>query len=220
MKIVRVATFVATFWFGSFAYAQTDASVSGTVTDPTGAHVVGATVTALNVATGIAVPAKTNEAGVYTMPPLPPGKYTLTAEHPGFRKSVINDVDLQTGGVEVLNMGLELGQTTESVEVKAEATEVNATSASVGNVVDAKHLQELPLNGRSSYDLLLTQPGVLQGTNFYMNGSQGAAVNFTTDGITTMDNLHQSQFYLYSSSAWSLRLPMLNTDAGRVKSRW
>lgn len=181
------------------ARAQTEASVSGTVTDPSGAHVVGATVTALNVATGVAVPVVTNEAGVYTMPQLPPGTYTFTAEHPGFRKAAVNDVTLQVGTVMTLNLGLELGQTTETVEVQALATEVNATSASVGNVVDSRRLIDLPLNGRSAYDLMLTQPGVQEGTNFYLNGAQGGAVNFTMDGITTMDNLHNSAFYLYSN---------------------
>jgi carboxypeptidase family protein/TonB-dependent receptor-like protein len=183
----------------SLALAQTEASVSGTVTDPSAAHVVNATVTALNQATGVTTPAVTNEAGVYTMPQLPPGKYNFTAEHPGFRKSVISDVELQVGTVMTLNMGLELGQTTETVEVQAMATEVNATSASVGNVVDSKRLIDLPLNGRSAYDLLLTQPGVQEGTNFYLNGAQGASVNFTIDGVTAMDNLHQSAFYLYSN---------------------
>jgi hypothetical protein len=199
MKNVRVATFLGALLLGSYAYAQTDAAVSGTVTDPTGAHVVAAIVTALNVNTGVATPAGTNEAGIYTMPQLPPGKYNFTAEHPGFRKSVISDVELQVGTVMVLNLGLELGQTSESIEVKAAATEVNATSASVGNVVEGKRLMDLPLNGRSAYDLLLTQPGVQQGTNFYLNGNQGGSVNFTMDGITAMDNLHNSAFYLYSN---------------------
>jgi hypothetical protein len=200
MKNVRVATFLGALLLGAFGYAQqTDATVSGTVTDPTGAHVVAAIVTALNANTGVATPATTNEAGIYTMPQLTPGKYNFTAEHPGFRKSVISDVELQVGTVLVLNLGLELGQTTESIEVKAAATEVNATSASVGNVVEGKRLQELPLNGRSAYDLLLTQPGVQEGTNFILNGNQGGSVNFTTDGLSTMDNLHQSAFYLYSN---------------------
>ncbi len=200
MKNVRVATFLGALLLGAFGYAQqTDATVSGTVTDPTGAHVVAAIVTAFNANTGVATPASTNEAGIYTMPQLTPGKYNFTAEHPGFRKSVVSDVDLQVGTVLVLNLGLELGQTTESIEVKAAATEVNATSASVGNVVEGKRLQELPLNGRSAYDLLLTQPGVQEGTNFILNGNQGGSVNFTTDGLSTMDNLHQSAFYLYSN---------------------
>ncbi len=202
MKNVRVATFIAVLLCGSYAFAQqTDASVSGTVTDPTGAHIVAAIVTALNTATGTATPATTNEAGVYAMPGLRPGTYTFTAEHPGFRKSVESGVVLEVGTVITLNLGLELGQTSESVEVKAEAIEVSATSASVGNVVEGKRLLDLPLDGRSAYSLLLTQPGVQLGTNYILNGNQGGTVNFTTDGVSTMDNLHQSAFYLYSNVA-------------------
>jgi hypothetical protein len=202
MKNVRVATFLAVLLGASYALAQqTDASVSGTVTDPTGAHIVSAIVTALNTATGTATPATTNEAGVYTMPGLRPGTYNFTAEHPGFRKSVESGVVLEVGSVITLNLGLELGQTSESVEVKAEAIEVSATSASVGNVVEGKRLLDLPLDGRSAYSLLLTQPGVQLGTNYILNGNQGGTVNFTTDGVSTMDNLHQSAFYLYSNVA-------------------
>ncbi len=180
-------------------FAQTEANVSGTVSDPSGAKVVGAIVSAQNTANGVVTTAPTNNAGIYTMPSLQPGNYNFTAEHPGFRKAVINDVVLQTGTVLVLNMGLELGQTTETVEVQATATAVNATSASVGSVVDGKRLLDLPLTGRSAYNLLLTQPGVQLGTNFHLNGNQGTSVNFTMDGVTAMDNLHNSAFYLYSN---------------------
>ncbi|HLH00677.1 MAG TPA: carboxypeptidase regulatory-like domain-containing protein [Bryobacteraceae bacterium] len=200
MKNVPVTTiFLAFLMSGLVAYAQTDARVSGTVSDPSGAAVVAATVTALNTSTGAATPVTTNEAGVYTMPSLPPGNYSFTAEHPGFRKAVIADVVLQVGTVLTLNMGLDLGQTTETVEVQATATAVNATSASVGSVVEGKKLLDLPLAGRSAYDLLLTQPGVQLGTNFYLNGNQGNATSFTMDGISAMDNLHNSAFYLYSN---------------------
>src|SRR5271169_3178780 len=114
MKNVRVVTFIAVLLCGSYAFAQqTDASVSGTVTDPTGAHIVAAIVTALNTATGTATPATTNEAGIYAMPGLRPGTYTFTAEHPGFRKSVESGVVLEVGTVITLNLGLELGQTSE-----------------------------------------------------------------------------------------------------------
>jgi hypothetical protein len=185
----------------SVAFAQTDAKVSGTVTDQTGAHIVAAVVTALNTSTGVATPTTTNEAGIYSMPSLLPGKYTFSAEHPGFRKSVTNDVDLQVGTVLTLNLGLELGQTTESVEVKAAAVEVNATSASVGSVVEGKRLLDLPLAGRSAYDLMITQPGVQgsTGTNFYLNGNQSGATNFTMDGINAQNNLLTGAFYLYSN---------------------
>src|SRR5579864_6407015 len=84
-------------------FSQTDAHVSGTVTDPSGAHIIGAIVTALNTATGAATPVQTNDAGVYTMPSLPPGIYTFTAERQGFRKAAINEVVLQVSSVLTLN---------------------------------------------------------------------------------------------------------------------
>jgi len=74
-------------------------------------------VAARNVDTGVTTPVQTNDAGVYTLPSLIPGKYQLTAEHAGFRKAVINGVTLEVGGVLTVNVPLELGQTTESVEV-------------------------------------------------------------------------------------------------------
>ena len=84
----------------------------------------------------------------------------ITAEHPGFRRAVINDVDLAVGSQIAVNVSLELGQTTDSVEVRAAASEVNVSSASVGSVVESRRILDLPLVGRNAYDLLATQPGV------------------------------------------------------------
>lgn len=195
------AAILSILFLSSLLFAQTDAKLSGTVFDPSGAPVAGATVTATNVATGVAIPVTTNDSGVYSLPSLLPGKYTLTAERSGFRKTVTRDVDLQVGSMLNLNLTLELGQTSESVEVQAVAVAVNATSSSVGSVVEGKRLLDLPLAGRSAYDLLITQPGV-QGsgsTNFYLNGSQSGATNFTMDGINAQNNLLTGSFYLYSN---------------------
>src|SRR6516165_3625479 len=118
MKTIRIAALVSFLLCASFALAQTDAHVSGTITDQTGANVVGATVTALDTTTGVSTPVTTNGAGVYTMPGLLPGRYNFTAEYPGFRKSVRSDVILETGVVLTLNIGLELGASTQTVEVQ------------------------------------------------------------------------------------------------------
>ena len=186
-------------FYGSVLFAQTDASVSGTITDPSGAHVADAVVTALNVATGVAIPVTANGTGIYTMPSLLPGLYTFSAEHPGFRKTVQTGIELQVGSVLTLNLTLEIGQPSEAVEVQATAPEVNTSSASVGSVIEGKRLLDLPLAGRSAYDLLITQPGVQTGTNFYLNGNQGGAVNFSMDGINAQNNLLSGSFYLYSN---------------------
>src|SRR6185295_7295333 len=81
----------------------------------------------------------------------------------------------------------------------ATTVEVNATSATIGDVVNGKKLQDLPLTGRSAYGLLTTQPGVVSGTNYILNGNQGNTVNFTMDGINAQNNLLTGSFYLYSN---------------------
>jgi len=136
------------------------------------------------------------------MPGLLPGRYNFTAEYPGFRKSVREGVILETGATLTLNMGLELGASTQTVEVQAQANEVAATSSNVQTVVDGKRLLDLPLNGRSSYSLVATQPGVVDSTQWYMNGTQVGATNVTMDGITNMDQFYGGGTgYLYVNIA-------------------
>src|SRR6516225_4553413 len=153
MRAIRIAALLSCLLCASIVLAQPDAHVSGTVTDQSGANIVGATVTALDTTTGVSTPVTTNSAGVYTMPGLLPGKYNFTVEYPGFRKSVREGVILETGSVLTLNMALELGASTQTVEVQALASEVAATSSNVSTVVDGKRLTDLPLYARSSYSL-------------------------------------------------------------------
>jgi hypothetical protein len=202
----NVATCFAALLFASYAFAQTFASVSGTVTDPSGANVVGATITATNVATGANTVVTTNEAGIYGFGGLQPGNYTFTAEHPGFRKSTINNVTLEVSAVLTVNLKLELGQTTETVEVEASATQVNASNATVGDVVGERKILDLPLVGRSAYGLIGVEAGVVingaEGVN--INGAQTGAVNYTTDGINTQDNLLNGAFNTNVSNTVSI----------------
>ena len=202
MKTIRIAAVLSCLFGASIALAQTDASVSGSITDPAGANVAGATVTALDTTTGVATPVTSNGAGVYTMPGLLPGKYTFTAEFAGFRKSVTEGVILETGSKLTLNMALELGANTQTVEVTAQASEVTTTSSNVSTVVDGKRLLELPLNARSSYSLVATQPGVVDSSQWYINGTQVGATNVTMDGITNMDQFYGGGTgYLYVNIA-------------------
>ncbi len=179
--------------------AQTNATLSGSVTDPTRAAIVDVTVSAVNTATGAVSTTQTNQAGVYVFASLPSGNYTLSAEHMGFRKAQITNVVLEVGSRLNVNLSLELGQTTESVEVQASATLLNTSSATIGDVVNGKKLLDLPLAGRSAYDLLTTQPGVISGSNFVLNGNRGGSVNFTMDGINAQNNLLSGSFFLYSN---------------------
>ena len=123
MRKVCLAALLSALFSAAVAFGQ-NASVSGTVTDPSGAQVAGASITAANNDTGVVSPSITNRAGVYGIPELPPGTYTLTAAQPGFRKAVVANVILEVGSQLSLNIGLEIGQTSETVEVQATATEV------------------------------------------------------------------------------------------------
>jgi hypothetical protein len=194
------------FALAASAFAQTDATVSGTITDPSGAHIVNATVTALNTSTGVATTSHTNDAGVYVFPALPPGTYRISAEHSGFRKTFLNDVVLAVGSQLTANLPLDIGQTTETVEVQAAVTEVNASSATLGAVVESRKILELPLVGRSAYDLLNTQPGVITtgAESVNINGQQTGAINYTTDGINTQDNLLNGAFNANVSNTVSI----------------
>src|ERR1051326_1103670 len=168
----------------SAALAQsTEGTVSGTVTDPSDAHIAGAAVTALNIGTGVGTSTVTNSSGVYVFASLPPGRYRITAEHPGFRRAVFHNIDLAIGSQISVNVALELGQATESVEVTGAASEVNVTSATIGAAMESRRILDLPLVGRSAYDLLGTQPGVvINGTNgVNINGTQTGAVKYRSE---------------------------------------
>ena len=181
----RACAVLSVFLLASSAAAQTTtATVSGNVSDSSDARIVGASVTATNVATGVKTVAPTNEAGVYVFPSLAPGSYRITAEHEGFRTAVINDVVLEVGSQLTVNLTLQLGQTTETVEVQATTSEVQSSSATVADVINGRKLIDLPLVGRNAYDFINTQAGTILGAYGYnFNGNRTGAVNFTQDGI-------------------------------------
>ena len=204
-RLVRVLLGMTLFTCAALAQT-TGGTVSGAVSDPSGANVDAAAVTALNVDTGVTTSTLTNSSGVYVFPALPPGKYQIAATRTGFRRAVVSNIELAVGSQLTVNMGLELGQTTDTVEVKAAATELNVSSASLGSAMESRRILDLPLVGRNAYDLLGTQPGVvINGTNgVNINGSQTGAINYTTDGINTQDNLLNGAFNTMVSNTVSV----------------
>src|SRR5580658_9668597 len=101
---------------------SSDVIVSGTITDPSGAVVAGATVTAKNNDTGVLTTTQTNGSGVYVFPPLLYGHYDFSAEHAGFRKAVVENALLEAGAKLTLNQVLQIGTTAETIEVEASAS--------------------------------------------------------------------------------------------------
>src|SRR5213078_89375 len=136
------------------ALAQTQASISGVIHDPSGAVIPGATVTVTNPATNLVRTAISNEAGVYNFPVLQPGKYNIKVELPGFRTITQNDVELQVQQSARLDFTLQVGQLSETVEVSGTAALIATENATVGTVIENKRIIDMPLNGRNFLQLV------------------------------------------------------------------
>src|SRR5271170_5754922 len=142
--------------------AGVTASISGTVTDPSGAVVAGATVTATNVDTGVATTLTTNAAGFYSFQSLPLGNYTIGVQQTGFKGYAQTGLVLDLNSALVIDVKLAVGATTEKVEVSADALHVDTESTQMGEVITGKTMTDVPLVTRSYTDLLGLQPGVAQ----------------------------------------------------------
>src|SRR5207253_2673432 len=140
------------------AMAQTFGEVTGRVTDPSGAVIPGASVALTNVNTNAVRNVVTTEAGAYTFPSIPPGLYRLRTELAGFKAAVSEPFEVQVQQVVRLDMVLQLGQISETVEVAATADLLQAETATLGAVVENKIITELPLNGRSYLGLVAMAP--------------------------------------------------------------
>jgi Carboxypeptidase regulatory-like domain/TonB dependent receptor-like, beta-barrel/TonB-dependent Receptor Plug Domain len=136
------------------------ATVSGTISDPSGAVTPGVNVSIKNVDTGVVSSGVTNNVGLYNIPNLTPGNYELTASARGFVTLVRSGIILTVGQELVLNLSLTVGGATQKVTVTGEAPTVNLANATMGGVNNSLTVQQLPLNGRSWTDLAALQPGV------------------------------------------------------------
>ena len=154
------------------AFAQTLGGISGEVRDPSGALVPGVKITLTNVATNAARTTETNEAGFYAFPALQPGAYTIRAEKQGFRTFVRSGLEVQVQLNTRVDIELQVGAVTESVEIRAEGALLQTENATVGTVIDNKRIVELPLNGRNALQLVSLAPNVSFG--FPSAGQAGA----------------------------------------------
>jgi hypothetical protein len=169
------------------------ATAAGTVTDPTNAAVPNAKVTIRSQQTNQARTTNTDSAGFYEFSFLPIGAYSLTVEAAGFQKSEMAPFTLSVDQVARLDVKLTLGQSAETVQVKADAILMQTENATVGTVIDSQKVAELPLNGRSFVQLALLTPGVNPGTPGSitvrrLRGSVGQAVGMSANGARDTQN--------------------------------
>ncbi|MBW4028936.1 MAG: TonB-dependent receptor [Acidobacteria bacterium] len=142
------------------AISATGGSIQGTITDPSGAAVAGATVTISSPDTGYTHTEMTSKAGFYSIGPLNPGKYVISITAPTFQKLDVTTV-VQTGVATSGSEKLTLGEATETIQVSASALQVNTDQIGVSGVINQEQINTLPVNGRNILDYAQLQPGVI-----------------------------------------------------------
>jgi carboxypeptidase family protein len=142
-------------------YAQSTASLNGTVTDATGAAVPNAKVRATNQATGVESTTQSDAAGAYLFPALPIGVYRIEVTAPSFQTAAISNLKLEVATSVTQNVQLKVGAATEQIEIVADAAIIETTTNSMGQVINDKTVQDIPLNGRHFTDLSLLTPGTV-----------------------------------------------------------
>ena len=186
-----LVTLVIALLSASQARAQVaGATLSGTVTDPSGSAIVGAQVSILNRATGVERAVVTDSTGFYSVPNLLPAHYDVTFGAAGFSTTKQSDIELTVGAQQVLNVPLRIGEATQTVQVEGLAAQVQLGSSVVSGEVEGTTVRELPLNGRDWASLATLEPGVAtvrahpQGTQ----ASRGLGMQMTISGNRPTQN--------------------------------
>jgi hypothetical protein len=187
-KIQRSLFFLAALLLATLSYGQDRATIRGTITDASGGVVAGTHVALKSPATGLHRETLSGSAGIYEFSSLPVGAYEVQIAKDGFRPVTVSDIVMQFSEIRTVDARLEVGSSTERVEVVASLEGLNRANAEVGEVVDAKQMQELPISGRNWAELSLLANGAIN----YSDGSQ-RNVRFNghslDDGNVTLDGI-------------------------------
>ena len=185
------------------AFSQTSAGVKGVVTDSSGAVVPGARIEVTNLDNGTRRETATTDSGEYQFPLLQPGRYSIGARKQGFKTVTRNGVALELNQNAQIDFTMAAGEVNETIEVEAAAPLLESNTSSVGQVIEAKAVSDLPLNGRNFAQLAILGPGVTgvgysasgtigsgtrpddmrPGTELFSNGNREQSNNFMLDGV-------------------------------------
>ncbi len=198
---------IAAVSLSTAAFAQSTATLSGTVTDPSGAVLPGAQLVVRNIGTGVERTVVSDRAGLYSVPSLPPGDYTVRVTASGFGAYTVQKITLLVDAKTGLDIPLKLDSAGETVQVESAAPLIESESITVGQVIDRQTVQEVPLNGRHFLDLTVLTPGGvtapangnltapsrgLGANSFITAGNRDDSVNFQINGVN-LNDLVQNQ---------------------------
>jgi len=176
----------------------TNGGIQGTITDPSGAAVVGASVTGRNMDTGLSFTTTTTDAGIYSLPNLPPGRYSVVVEVPNLKRYSREGVTVVTGTVVSLDMEMQIGTVSENVTVNADASQLQTATSDIGTTVQSTLVANLPLEVsgtiRNPVQFIELVPGFVGGVannpgsnssdDFKVNGGQEGGTDVLVDGVS------------------------------------
>ena len=219
MRRILPAIVAVLFWAGPVFAQTTFATITGSVTDPTGLPLAGATVEAVQTESGYKYTAQSNDTGVFTLANLREGAYNVTVSAQGFKGFKLDGVQLAARDVRRLDVKMELGEVTTTVEVTGGAAVIETETARISQSRSAEELKDLPLNTRSVTSFLALAPGVGQATTvtatYRFAGSRRNQSEFTIDGISnvTSNGTQASPLTNYIESFDEARLDIVDNSA-------
>lgn len=218
LLIVGVLCVVSTTLWAADIYGK----IRGTVTDPSGAVVANATITVTNPATNMEYKAVSGSGGEYEVLQLPVGVYNMKVQAAGFRSFAVSGIKLSVDQVYLQEIKLQVGQASETVEVKANAVQVDTTNIQLSSVINSQQMLDLPLIGRNWVQLQSLLPGVQAGSDrfgtFSTNGAQSQQNSFLINGNDSNDLPLNTPLYTPSVDAigeFSFATSSLNPEYGR-----
>jgi hypothetical protein len=213
LRIPLVLVMLLVFAGRLFGQAGATGTILGSVTDSSGASIPNVKVTVTNTATNVAFRTTTSSAGDYYAPSLIPGTYSVSAEVKGFEKSVTTGFTLAVDQKVRIDLALKPGAVTETLEVTAQAVELDTDSAALSQLVSQQQVEELPLDGRNFVQLLFLGAGAVtiggeqgtmrqgEGNAISINGGRPEGNNFTLDGLVNTDQAMETPAVILSQDA-------------------
>jgi hypothetical protein len=207
-RAVRLLVAVCLFSIAGSIHAQSDSSsISGTVTDASGAVLPNANITVHNNATRSDRSATTNESGSYTLTNLPPGDYNVRAEIAGFETTMLNNVHLDPSIGRRIDLALKVGNATTEITVQAVANTVQTESGAVGQLITQEQVKDIQLNGRNPIYLAQMEPGVVRGNSM-------AAFSFGLDNGINVNGARSQESVITYDGAPMVRTRSNGTSVG------